>query len=134
MSEAILSLDTVMARRFALVEEIKIIEGRHKAELKPLADELSLCEVYIKDSMNKGNTQSIKINGVGMAYFTTKSQCKVADFEAMLAEIQAKGLWTLLTRAVSKEAVKEYISEYKTPPPGIEYSEYRDLAWSREKA
>jgi len=126
-----LTRDTVMARRFDLVEQIAIIAARHKAELAPLNEELGLCETFIRDTMNKGNEQSISIKGVGMAYFTTKSKCAVRDFDATLAEIQKHGLWSLLTKAVSKETVKEYIGIHNQPPPGVEYSEYRDLSWKR---
>jgi hypothetical protein len=132
MSEELLSLDIVMARRFALVEEITAIAGRHKAELKPFADELSLCEIFIKDMMNRSGLQQAK-TGAGMAFFTTKDSVTVEDWEATLADIVANNNYGLLNRAVNKTAVKEYIEANKTPPPGVKYDSYRDLAWRRGK-
>ena len=150
-----LTRDVVMARRFALVEEIAVIAARHKEELAGLNEELGMCESFIRDTMNHGSEQSVNIKGVGMAYFTTKSKCQVRDFDSVVHTVLAAaprpeglvdsdsvwkqitdhfyqhGLWSMLTKAVAKETVKEYIGIHKAPPPGVEYSEFRDLSWKR---
>ena len=126
-----LTIDTVMTRRFQLADEIDELSRRHKVELEPLKSELDLCEGFIKAEMNTGNMQQLKIKDVGMAYFTTKSKCVVEDFEAALAEIKEKGLWHMLTKAVSKEAVKDYIDAYKVVPPGVRFEQFKDLSWRR---
>ena len=126
-----LSRSEVITRRFELDEQISIIQGRHKLELAPLVEELSMCERFVADSMNKANDQSVKIDGVGMTYFTSKSKCQVRDWDATLAKIQAEGLWHLLTHAVSKEAMKEYIETNKESPPGVEFTTFKDLSWRR---
>lgn len=154
-----LSLDQVMARRFELVEQQAIIAGRHKAELAPLAEELNLCETFIKNHMNQAGLQQAKTDA-GMAFFTTKDSVTVRDMDQVIRFMLAAapspesingmpftpatwgavvdwfyqhGLWGLLNKAVNKTAAKELI-EAKTPPPGIEYSSYKDLAWRRGKA
>jgi len=132
MSEELLNLDTVMARRFALVEEMKTIQVRHNLELMPLNDELALCETFIKDVMNKAGLKQAK-TAAGMAFFTTKDSVTVEDWEATLSYIETTKNFGLLNRAVNKTAVKEYIEEFKTPPPGVKYDAYRDLAWRRGK-
>ncbi len=153
-----ITLDQVIARRFELVDAIAIKAAAHKVELDPLTDELKLCEMFVKDAMNKANTQSQKITGVGMAYFTTKSSCKVTDFDSVIRtalsaaserapadiprplyqrvvdHLYAHGLWSLFTKAVAKDTVKEFIGIHKAPPTGVEYSEFRDLNWKRESA
>ena len=126
-----LSVDTVMTRRFQLADEIDEVSRRHKIELEPLKAELELCEQFIKGEMNSSNMQQLKIRDVGMAFFTTKTKCVVEDFDAALAEIKEKGLWHMLTKAVSKEAVKEYIDEYKASPPGVRFEQFKDLSWRR---
>ena len=132
MAEQEVSIDAVMSRRFELVEQAAIIAGRHKAELEPLNEELRLCEMFIKDEMNKGGLQQVKTDA-GMAYFTTKDSVKVGDWESTLAFIREKGAYYLLNQAVNKTACKEFIEANKIAPPGVEYVSFRDLAWRRGK-
>ena len=127
-----ISIDMVMARRFELAEQIAVIQGRHKAELEPLNQELNVCELYIKDTMNKGGLQQLK-TAAGMTYFTTKDSVKVSDWDAALNYIRENDAYHLLNQAVNKTACKEFIEANQTPPPGVEYSAYKDLAWRRGK-
>ncbi len=129
-----LTVDTAMSQRFELVEQIAIIQGRHKNELAPLLEVVNLCEQFIKDEMLKGNMQQLKTSAGHMAYFTTKTSCTVEDFDATINEIREKGLWHLLNKAVNKTAVAEYIEANHTPPPGVRFDSFRDLAWRRGKA
>jgi hypothetical protein len=127
------TLDTVMERRFDLVEAKAIIEGKHKAELEPLNEELRLCETFIKDEMNRSGMQQCKTSA-GMAFFTTKDSVKVGDWDAVLAYIRENDAFNLLNQAVNKTAVKEFLETNQSAPPGVEYVAYRDLAWRRGKS
>lgn len=129
-----LTIEQVMVRRFQLDEQIALIQGRHKAELEPLTEELDLCERFIKDEMLKGNLQQVKLATGEQTYFSTKDSASVENWELTLAEIIQKGLWHLLPKSVNKTAVKEYIEVNKAPPPGVKYESYRDLNWRRGKA
>ena len=127
-----ISIDDVMSRRFQIVEEVAIIQGRHKAELEPLNEELGMCEQYIKAEMLKQNMQQVK-TGAGQAFFTTKDSVTVDDFDAFVEHIRAAGDWHLLNKAANKTACKEFIEANSAPPPGIKYDSYRDLSWRRGK-
>ena len=148
-----LSLETVMARVFELVETIAIIEGKHKGELEPHNEELHLCKTFIKDEMNKAGMTQCK-TAAGQAFFTTKDSAGVEswdqvigflltapapdfvspqDWPAVLGHIQAHGNWHFLNKAINKTAVKEYIDEHKANPPGVKYDTYRDLSWRKGK-
>jgi hypothetical protein len=127
-----LSIDDVMKRRFDIVETVAIISGKHQAELAPFNEELKLCEQFIKDEMNKAGLQQVKTRA-GMAFFQTKDSVTVSDFDATLGYIVENKAFHLLNRAVNKTSVKEYIQEHSAPPPGVEYSSFKDLAWRRGK-
>ena len=128
-----ISRSEVMARRFALVEEIALAEGRHKLELVPLKEELSLCEKYVHQTMTEANEQQVKIDGVGMTFFTTQDSVTVGDWDAALAYIIEHKAWHLLNHALNKTAVKEHIEANKEPPPGADYQSRRVLAWRKGK-
>ena len=152
------SLDDVMTRRFELDEQIAIIQGQQKLALEPLAEELKLCETYIKNELNTSGAQSWKSQTTGhMTFFTTKDSVKVENmddvigymlaaappsasgaitpilWEAILDHIRTHGLWSLLNNAVNKSTAKEIIERDNAPPPGTSYSSYRDLSWKRGK-
>ena len=156
-----ISLDVVMARRFELVEAQEALALKHKAEMAPIAEELKLCELFVKDEMNKLGAQQYKTQAAGhMAFFTTKDSVTVKDMDAsiryMLAStppltdagktvdagmwakvidhICANGMWGLLNKAVNKTAAKEILDTGVSPATlGVEYSSYKDLAWRRGK-
>lgn len=131
MSEEV-TLDIVMARRFDLVEQIALIQGRHKNELEPLAEEMRLCEMFIKDEMNKSGMQQCKTSA-GMAYFTTKDSVTMDNWDSFIATVEETHAWHLLNHAANKTAVKEYIEQNNAPPPGVRYESFKDLAWRRGK-
>lgn len=131
MTEEI-ALDTVMARHFDLTDQIGVIQGRHKVELSPLNEELNLVDAYIKAEMTKAGMQQCK-TAVGQAFFTTKDSVTVRDWDAVVEYIKANDAWHLLNHAVAKNACKEHIEANNAPPPGIEYSSFRDLSWRRGK-
>ena len=157
MTEAV-SLDEVMTRRFQLVEEQAILAGKQKAEMAPLAEEVDLCEKYIKGVMLESGLQQVKTDA-GMTFFTSKDSVAMRDFEGfvrfilqqvppledmgkvvpdaqwkrVIDHIAEHGMWALLTKAANKTVVKELI-EAGTPPTGIEFSSYRDLAWRKGKS
>src|ERR1035437_964326 len=116
-----LNRSEVIARRFDLDEQITIIQGRHKAELAPLQEELVLCERFVADSMIQSGEQSVKIENGNMTYFTTQTSCKVGNWDELLAFIQANSAWELLNHAANKTAVQEMIEANNTPPPGVSY-------------
>ena len=129
-----LNRSEVITRRFELDEQISLIQGRHKAELAPLVEELSMCERFVADSMNKANEQSVKIDGVGMTFFTTQDSVRVGDWDAVLAYIIENKAYELLNHAVSKTVVKEMIEANSATPPGVTYEARKVLAWRRGKA
>jgi hypothetical protein len=127
-----ITLDQVMSRHFELTDEMAIIAARHKTELGPLAEELNLVDSYIKAEMTKAGMQQCK-TAVGQAFFTTKDSVTVRDWDAVVAYIKGNDAWHLLNHAVAKNACKEFIETNNAPPPGVEYSSYKDLSWRRGK-
>lgn len=131
MSEE-LRMDDVMAHRFQLVEEVAIIQGRHKAELEPLQEEISLCEKVLHEHMVAQGLQQLKTDA-GMAFFQTGDSVTVEDFDAFIEYVVETGAVHLLNKAANKTAVKEFIEANKTPPIGVKYDSFRKLAWRRGK-
>jgi len=154
MSEEV-NIDEVMTRRFELDEQISMLQGKHKAELAPMVEEMQLCEQFVKAELLKSGAQQWKSSSTGhMTYWTTKDSVTVEDMDQvvhrilaeapppegmvksmwddLLLHIQTTGLWGLLNKAVNKTAAKEMI-EAGDQPPGVRYTSFKDLAWRRGK-
>ena len=151
-----LNIEEVMTQRFALEEQIAIMQGKHKAELAPLVETRDMCEAYIKDVMLKQGLQNLKTDA-GMALFISKDSAGVDDFglftaglvssvqpfegfeedpagwDAIVHHFATHAAWHFLNKVANKTSVKEYIEEHKQPPPGIKYESYKDLSWRRGK-
>ena len=126
------TLDQVMTRHFQLTDEIAIIAARQKQELAPLNEELNLVDTYLKSQMTAAGMQQCKTDA-GMAFFITKDSVSMKDWDAFTGFIKANDAWHLLNHAAAKNACKEYIETNNAPPPGVEYSSYKDLSWRRGK-
>lgn len=130
MDQPQISVNDVMAQRFKLVEDIAIIEGRHKGELDPLKEELSMCDTFIQQYMNEQGLQQLKTDA-GMAFFKSGDSVTVEDAEAFFDFVFKTGSRELLNNAANKTAVKEYIEAKKELPPGIKFDSFRKLNWRR---
>lgn len=128
-----ISLDEVMTRRFELAEQVDLMEARHKAELAPLKDEIALCESFVQAHMLEHKTDQVKVNG-NLAFFQSYDGVTMGDFDAFIACVRENDAWHLLNKAANKTAVKEWIEEYKAPPPGVNYTSGRKVHFRRGKA
>lgn len=145
---------TAMARKFDLETEVAILQGKHKAELEPLQEEIKLCETFVKDFMNTAGLQQLKLASGDQAFFQVGTRVGVADFEQVLdyivaapapegwteenwaavrKHIRVHGNWNILNKAANKTAVTEYVEVHQVPPPGVKYDTIRDLQWRRGK-
>lgn len=59
----------------------------------------------------------------GTAYKSTKKQASVADWDALLNYIKLEEAWELLTRAVSKTVVEQFVAANDDLPPGVSWRE-----------
>lgn len=152
-NEADLPIDVVVERRFELVEAIALIQGRHKAELEPLQEELAMCEKVVQMEMTEKNQDSQKINGHNM-FFQGGSRASLEDMDAFVdflvaapapdgwtedewqrvrAHVKAHGNWHFLNKVVRKESVEEYVEQHKVAPPGVKRETFRTLQWRKGK-
>lgn len=98
-------------------------EAKHSERMKPYHDGMLAIEGALLDHLNKNDLQNVKAKDVGTAFKTTLFHAKVADRQSFLSyvvENWENGTEAFLTNAVSKEAVKEHIEKYQTPPPGVD--------------
>lgn len=67
----------------------------------------------------------------GTAYKSTKKQASVADWDALLNYIRQEEAWELLTHAVSKTVVEQFVAANDDLPPGVSWREEVVLGFRR---
>lgn len=70
----------------------------------------------------------------GTAYKTTKKYASVADWDSLLDYIKTENVWELLTHAVSKTVVEQFVAANDELPPGVNWRTEVTLGFRRPKA
>lgn len=96
------------------------IEAEVKDRVSAIKAKLDKLEAFIKTQMDEQGLTSFKSES-GTAFLTTTDYANVADWDATLTFIRDTESYDMLEKRVSKIAVRSYIEETKTVPPGINY-------------
>lgn len=112
-----------MVRKYVeLRDRKKQVEDRVKTELAPLIDAMNTLENALLQRMNESGVESVKTE-FGTAYKSKVMSTRVADRETLLGFVRERGAFQLLTAAVSKEAVRDFMeTSGGFPPPGVDVS------------
>lgn len=105
-------------------------------EIPALNDKVSLLkevqqkrEDWLAAKLTKQGVDNVKIKGVGMALFSTKDSCTVADRASLMDWVQqdVENRLSFLAASVVKDQVRTYIDENQVPPPGVNYQTFKKL-------
>jgi hypothetical protein len=78
-------------------------------------------ESYFMDLANKTGQTNFG-TPEGLAFVTTESRCGVEDFNKVIEFAKEHDAWHLITKGVSKNAVKDYLDEHNQLPPGVNFT------------
>lgn len=121
MTETVAVNDLV--EKYIRLREIKAkLKAKHDEEMAPVNDGMKLIEATLLTEFERNGAESIKTKA-GTAYRSTRTSATVADWDEVLTYIRDNGLWELLERRVSKEAVKEFVEQNADLPPGVNWRE-----------
>lgn len=97
-----------------------------KKELAILNAGMDAIAANLLDEMNAAGETSRKTDR-GTAFIKVVDFVGVGNWDTTLTSILTNQQYNLLNKAVNKMAVKEYIAEHGTPPPGVNYTEKREV-------
>lgn len=121
-----IDLDT---KEFSLVGAIEAwkslrddVRERERIFKESLAEDKATVDILehdILEMLQAGKLQSIKVDGVGLAFRSKRTSAKVENAEAFFDFVIESKRTELLEARASKRAVEEYIEQAKVPPPGV---------------
>lgn len=120
------TVDDVVAAYMKLRTQKEAIEAKVKDEVATIKAKMEKLEAWIKEQADEQGVTSFKTNH-GTAFLTTNDYANVADWDAMLKFVRDNEAYDLFEKRVSKTAVRGYIEQTKSVPPGINYGTRIDV-------
>jgi len=115
-----LTVDKVISTYIKLRGQKEAIESDTREEVADIKEKMAKLEAWIQAESDRTGVKSFKTDA-GTAFLTTSDFASVADWDEVLAFIKNTGAWEMLTRKVSKKAVREYIDEAGSVPNGVNF-------------
>ena len=104
-----------------LRDRIKALDDEHKARMKPFREMLEKLNGVLLQHLISVQGDSVR-TGAGTVYRTEKKSASLADPEAFMRYVIENEVWDLLDRKANVTAVEDFISENKSPPPGVNFA------------
>ena len=115
-----LTVDKVIATYIMLRGQKETIEAEVKDKVAGIKEKMLKLEAWIKAKSDETGVKSFKTD-TGTAFLTTSDYASVADWDAVLNFVKQNEAYDMLTKGVSKVAVRGYIDETKEVPPGVNF-------------
>lgn len=110
-----------IAEYVAVRDRIKAIKDEQEKALEPLVELQNMLTGWLQSVLDKTGAESIK-TAAGTAYTTTRYTASLSDPKAFMDFVITTKNFDLLDRKANVTAVKDYLSENKMFPPGVNLS------------
>lgn len=108
-------------RTYMTIREKKaFIVAQAKEQTDKLDAALEKIETFILSQANAQGVTSFKSEH-GTAFVSTVDYANVENWDALLEHIRQTNQYELLNKAVNKTAVRGFLDQHKTVPPGVKY-------------
>ena len=121
-----LTVDQAVAAYMKLRTKKAELEASIKGDLEQIESNMDKIEKWLKTQADALGVTSFKTPH-GTAFLTTKDFASVENWDAVLDFIKDTGSFDMLNKAVNKTAVRGYIEQNKTVPPGVNYGTRVDV-------
>ncbi len=115
-----LNVDQVVGAYMKLRQQKDDLEAQTKETVNGLKAKMAKLEAWIKEQADAQGVISFKTNH-GTAFLTTTDYANVADWDAVVDFIRTNEAFDMLEKRISKVAVRGYIEQTKSVPPGVNY-------------
>jgi hypothetical protein len=120
-----------LVRMFVKVrDELAKRKEAYEESIKPLTEIKSKLEGRMLAFLDQSGQTSAKTQ-YGTCFTTVKDRASLADPDAFMAFVMKKGLFELLDRRANATAVKDFVENEGTLPPGVNFHSYKALSVRR---
>lgn len=111
-------------------DAIQEANKKHEEQIKPLVEIQNLLTGWMQNFMEQAGADNIK-TAHGTCYSTTRYTASLADPEAFMNHVISSKSFDLLDRKANVTAVKEYVQEHGSLPPGVNLSSIKTVGVRR---
>lgn len=119
-----------VAQYIQIRDAIAKIKEKHEAELKPLNDLQNALTGWLQDFMDQSGTESVRTKA-GTCYASARYTASLPDPEIFMKFVRETNNFDLLDRKANSTAVRDYVKEHGTLPPGVNLSAIKTVGVRR---
>jgi hypothetical protein len=128
-------VDQIAEKRIAKFIEIrdtlKAMDEAHEKAKEPFIEVRDWLTGWMQTFLDKTGAESVK-TAAGTCYSTTRYSASLADPQAFMNFVIAHDKWDLLDRKANAPAVRDYVAEIGTLPPGVNLSALKTVGVRRK--
>lgn len=128
--EAVAKFEKRTQQYVAVRDKIREISARHTEELKPLTDLQNDLTAWFTQELDHVGAKSVK-TAEGTVYQSTRYSASLTDAKAFMDHVISTQSWDLLDRKANSTAVRDFIEQHKSEPPGVKLSAIRTVGVRR---
>lgn len=116
-----LGFNDMVSKYVQLRDEIKKRDDAHKNAMAPYRETLEQLNSALLDHLNQVGANSVKSDS-GTVYKTEKKSAPLADKQAFWTYVVTQGEFDLIDWKANPVAVKDFVDEHGSLPPGVNYN------------
>jgi len=124
------TVDKRVAQYIQVRDAIQEANKAHDEKMKPLVELQNLLTGWMQNFLEKAGADNIK-TAHGTCYSTTRYTASLADPEAFMKYIIDNQAFDMLDRKANVTAVKDFVREKGTLPPGVNLSSIKTVGVRR---
>jgi hypothetical protein len=128
--EAVAEFEKRTGQYVAVRDKIREITARHEEELKPFVDIQNALTAWFTAKLDTVGAKSVKTDK-GTVYQSTRYSASLSDPKAFMDYVIDNKSWDLLDRKANSTAVRDFIEQHKSEPPGVRLSAIRTVGVRR---
>lgn len=128
--EAVAKFERRTEQYVAVRDKIREISEKHSDELKPFVELQNALTAWFTEQLDKVGAKSVK-TAQGTVYQSTRYSASLNDPKAFMDYVIANNAFDLLDRKANSTAVRDFIEQHKSEPPGVRLSAIRTVGVRR---
>lgn len=115
-----ITIDDAIAAYLKLRDKKEQLEKEVEEKVEAIKAKMAKLEAWIKEQADQQGVTSFKTKH-GTAFLVTTDFASVADWDSLLKFVLENEHYEMLTKSVSKVAVRDYLQAHNAIPPGVNY-------------